>query len=88
MGQKKYMKKHNLKRLQLDIPEETRDKLREIADNLGVPQSQLVTLLLEAGFADLEAGALKLDEYLEPAQSPLFSFTLDIDKFKTDKGSS
>ncbi len=78
-------KKRNLKRVQLDIPEDTRETLKNMAAELEIPQSQLAALLLENGFGDVESGELDLSEFMEKSRSPLFGFVLNLAKFKKKK---
>jgi hypothetical protein len=72
-------------RVQYDLPPETKDDVAALAEELGVPQSQVAALLLEHGLEAVKKGEVDLSQYLVPSRSPLFDYNLNLEKFRKDK---
>lgn len=68
-----------------DLDPELKQTIADLAAEYGVPQSQVAALLMEHGLDALRRGDIDLVQYLRPSRSPLFDYTLDIEKFKEDK---
>lgn len=68
-----------------DLDPELKQTIADLAAEYGVPQSQIASLLMEHGLDALRHGEIDVTQYLQPSRSPLFDFTLDLDKFKDDK---
>jgi hypothetical protein len=71
--------------IKLELPEDIKQELIDLASELEVPTSQVAAILLDHGFEAIQNGEIDLSEYLQPSRSPLFRYTLNIDKYKEDK---
>jgi hypothetical protein len=74
--QREKMKQRNRK--VLDLPEEITDRLKQLAEKYGCPESQVAAFLLAKGFQDLDDEALDLFPYLRPSRSPRYRNNLEI----------
>jgi hypothetical protein len=59
-----------------DLPPLLREELRNLAENLGVPASQLATLALARFLIEYRLGAVSLDAYKQPSRSPRYDWNL------------
>jgi hypothetical protein len=59
-----------------DLPPVVREELRELAESLGVPASQLATLALARFLADYRSGNIPLDDFKQPSRSPRYDWNL------------
>ena len=59
-----------------DLPPALREAVRELAEELRLPASQLVTLALARFFADYDAGTIDLGKYKQPSRSPRYDWNL------------
>lgn len=83
---KKWREKRKAKRAQFDLDPQTKEELRALSAETGIPQSQLVELFIAYGLEGLRSGKIDLAKYVEPSGSPqLWKYNLNIDKFKKDK---
>jgi len=84
MSKKKWQQKRDLTTSSYELPNKIRAKIDEVADELGIPKSQLVSALLIVGFDALEKGELDLSNYLKPSRSPLYRYVIDIERLQED----
>lgn len=68
----------------MDIDLETKDRLKTMSDNMGIPQSQIVTFFLVYGFRAVDLEKVDLSNYLIPSLSPIWDHNLNIEQFKQD----
>lgn len=68
-----------------DLDPELKQTIADLAAEYGVPQSQVASLLMEHGLEALRNGKIDIAKYLQASRSPLFDYTLDLDKFKDDE---
>lgn len=68
------MRKRNRK--VLDLPEHITDRLSQIAEQYGCPESQVAAFLLAHGIQDLDDEHLDLTPYLRPSRSPRYDHNL------------
>lgn len=61
----------------MDIPPETMENLRSVAQAEGVSFSGLANLLIQIGLRELEAGRFELRSYKRPTRSPRFEWGLE-----------
>ncbi len=66
------------RRATFDLPPVVRQRLAELSVDYGVPQSQLVALLLLRGFEAMEAGEIDPAPLRERSTSPRFAYNLDL----------
>lgn len=59
-----------------DLPPMLREQLRDLAENVGVPASQLATLAISRFLIDYRANKIDLDEYKQPSRSPRYDWNL------------
>jgi hypothetical protein len=59
-----------------DLPPALREAVRELAEELRLPASQLVTLALARFFADYDAGTIDMGKYKQPSRSPRYDWNL------------
>jgi len=59
-----------------DLPPMLREQLRDLAENVGVPASQLATLAIARFLIDYRANKIDLDEYKQPSRSPRYDWNL------------
>lgn len=59
-----------------DLPPVLREDLRDLADSLGIPASQLAALALARFLIDFNDGRIDLDEYKQPSRSPRYDWNL------------
>jgi hypothetical protein len=59
-----------------DLPPVLREAVRELAEELRLPASQLVTLALARFFTDYDAGTIDLGKYKQPSRSPRYDWNL------------
>jgi hypothetical protein len=59
-----------------DLPPAVRQIIKEMAEDEGVPASQLVTLALLRFLQDFETGIIKLGEMKQPSRSPRYDWNL------------
>jgi len=69
-------------RVNYDLPEGIKQRLRELARHERVPESQLAALALARFLADVAAGRVRLSDYRKPSRSPKFDWTLDLSSFE------
>ena len=74
--QREKMRQRNRK--VLDLPEKITDRLKQLAEKYGCPESQVAAFLLAKGFQDLDDETLDLFPYLRPSRSPRYRNNLDI----------
>ncbi len=55
-----------------------------MSDNMGIPQSQIVTFFLVYGFRAVDLEKVDLSNYLIPSLSPIWDHNLNIEQFKQD----
>ena len=84
MTKESWQKKRDLKTSSYELPSALREKIDDLADELGVPKSQLVAVLLVVGFDAIEKGRLNLTRYLKPSRSPLYRYVIDLDSLQQD----
>ena len=59
-----------------DLPPALRQRLKTLAEEQGLPASQLVTLALLRFLKQLEAGEVELSRYKQPSRSPRYDWNL------------
>ncbi len=59
-----------------DLPPVLREQLRELAENLGLPASQLATLAIARFLIDYNQGSIDLEIYKQPSRSPRYDWNL------------
>lgn len=59
-----------------DLPPALRQRLKTLAEEQGLPASQLVTLALLRFLKQLEAGEVELSRYKTPSRSPRYDWNL------------
>jgi hypothetical protein len=74
--QREKMRQRNRK--VLDLPEKITDRLKQLAEKYGCPESQVAAFLLAKGFQDLDDETLDLFPYLRPSRSPRYKNNLEI----------
>jgi hypothetical protein len=69
-----------------DLPPGLKQNVSDMAAEYGVPQSQIAALLLICGLDTIQSGSVNITEYLSPSRSPLYDYTLDLDRIMKDWG--
>lgn len=83
---KKWREKRKERRAQFDLDPQTRQELRDLSAETGIPQSQLVELFVAYGLQAIHSDQIDVAEYVEPSRSPqLWKYNLNIDKSKQDQ---
>ena len=59
-----------------DLPPHLRQRIKELAEDLRLPASQLVTLALARFLQEYEHGQIDLGEYKQPSRSPRYDWNL------------
>ena len=59
-----------------DLPPAIREQVRDLAEDLRLPASQLVTLALARFLLDYSAGQIDLGKYKQPSRSPRYDWNL------------
>ena len=59
-----------------DLPPVLREDLRDLAESLGIPASQLAALALARFLIDYSEERINLDEYKQPSRSPRYDWNL------------
>jgi hypothetical protein len=59
-----------------DLPPTVRNLVRELAEEEGVPASQLVTLALLRFLQEYQSGQVRLGEFKHPSRSPRYDWNL------------
>ena len=59
-----------------DLPPSIRESIRDLAEDLRLPASQLVTLALARFLADYANGVIELGKYKQPSRSPRYDWNL------------
>lgn len=59
-----------------DLPPSLREEIRELAEELRLPASQLVTLALARFLSDYYSGLVDLGKYKHPSRSPRYDWNL------------
>lgn len=59
-----------------DLPPTIREEIRELAERLRLPASQLVTLALSRFLSDHTEGRVDLSRYKQPSRSPRYDWNL------------
>ena len=78
--QQKKIRERRARRATFDLPPEVRRKIADLSVRYGVPQSQIVTLLLIDGIERIEAGEIDPGELRERSTSPKFAYNLDLEE--------
>jgi hypothetical protein len=63
-------------RVTYDLPPDLRKRMKALADERGLPASQLVTLALLRFLQDMEQGQVPLERYQQPSRSPRYAWNL------------
>jgi hypothetical protein len=63
-------------RVTYDLPPDLRQRIMALAEERGLPASQLVTLALLRFLKDYQAGAAPLEPYQQPSRSPRYQWNL------------
>lgn len=82
---KRRQEERKARSVRYDLDPELKQTIADLAAEYGVPQSQVASLLMEHGLDALRNGEIDVARYLKPSRSPLFDFTLDVEKFKEDQ---
>ncbi len=61
-----------------DLPPQIRQRVKELADQLSLPASQLVSLALLNFLNDYRDGLVDLAEYKQPSRSPRYDWVLKL----------
>jgi hypothetical protein len=69
----------------LDLPEELTDRLKQLAEKYGCPESQVAAFLLAKGFQDIDSQALDLFPHLRPSRSPRYKNNLEIPEIQEEE---
>ena len=69
-----------------DLPPEVKQTIADLAEELGVPQSQIATVLLVCGLDAMRNGEVNIAQYLIPSRSPLHQYVIDLERFMNDWG--
>lgn len=64
------------------IHPELKQKVEDLSIEFGVPQSQIVALLLYYSIEDLEHGKIDLSGLLTRSTSPKFRYNIDLEKVR------
>lgn len=59
-----------------DLPPVLREELRDLAESIGVPASQLATLAIARFLIDYRENKIGLDGYKQPSRSPRYDWNL------------
>jgi hypothetical protein len=59
-----------------DLPPSIRESIRDLAEDLRLPASQLVTLALARFLSDYTNGIIELGKYKQPSRSPRYDWNL------------
>lgn len=59
-----------------DLPPSIRESVRDLAEDLRLPASQLVTLALARFLSDYSGGQIDLGKYKQPSRSPRYDWNL------------
>lgn len=59
-----------------DLPPVLREQLRELAESLGLPASQLATLAIARFLTDYNQSNINLEKYKQPSRSPRYDWNL------------
>ncbi len=63
-------------RVTYDLPPDLRQRISALAEERGLPASQLVTLALLRFLKEFQAGAVALEPYQHPSRSPRYQWNL------------
>jgi hypothetical protein len=63
-------------RVTYDLPPALRQRIKELAEEQGLPASQLVTLALLRFLKEYDQGAVNLSRYKQPSRSPRYDWNL------------
>lgn len=69
----------DLERATYYISPELKNEIRSLSVEYGVPQSQIVMLLLIYSIDDLRSGSIPLERFLVPSDSPKFRSNIDFE---------
>lgn len=72
-------KKRLAHRVNWDLPVSLKQRIKKIAEEHLVPESQVAGLLLLQGLQGLDSGAFDLDDYKARSNSPRYEWTLDLE---------
>lgn len=59
-----------------DLPPVLREQLRDLAETIGLPASQLATLAIARFLTDYNQGNIDLEKYKQPSRSPRYDWNL------------
>jgi hypothetical protein len=65
-------------RVTYDLPPALRQRIKELAEEEGIPASQLVTLALLRFLKDYEQGEVPVGRYKQPSRSPRYDWNLKL----------
>jgi hypothetical protein len=63
-------------RVTYDLPPVLREDLRDLAEHLGIPASQLAALALARFLNEYRDGRIDLEDYKQPSRSPRYDWNL------------
>ncbi len=61
-----------------DLPPALRERIKDLAEELRLPASQLVTLALSRFLRDYDQGGVDLGKYKRPSRSPRYDWNLEL----------
>lgn len=68
------------RRVNWDLPEAVKSRVKALAGEHGVPESQVAALLLAVGLGQVEAGAVDITDYKTRSESPRYLANLAIEE--------
>ena len=86
MTSRKHKKWRKQRRIELSFDEDVKDMLRDLSQELGVSQSQIMQFFFLTGINNVSAARSLLPKYLEPSEAPMWQYRINFDRLKRDLG--
>ncbi len=84
MASRKHKEWRKKRRIELSFDEDIKKMLRDLSQELGVSQSQIMQFFFVTGINNVSAARSLLSRYLEPSEAPMWQYRINFDRLKRD----
>jgi hypothetical protein len=86
MTSRKHREKRKQRRIELSLDDDVKKMLRDLSQELGVSQSQIMQFFFLTGINNVSAARSLLPKYLEPSEAPMWQYRINFDRLRQDLG--
>ncbi len=86
MTSRKHKNWRKQRRTELSFDEDVKEMLRDLSQEIGVSQSQIMQFFFLTGINNVGQARSLMSRYLEPSEAPMWQYRINFDRFKRDLG--